>query len=410
MQGKLSAIKPGVLIRLQGNPLITGTRYSIEKLRCNLCGDQYNASVPDEIENSEKYAPSCKTSLVISRYHMGLPFKRIESWQSFQKIPVPDATQWDKVEELYQVLRPVHQALEVVASEGVLFCYDDTLNKILTHKAHTAQGETQRKGVYTTAIISQTQSHDIHLFYTGGCYAGENIDELLSKRSNEAPFLTMTDASQNNFPRAIDDTLLARWIICFCLVHGRRKFYQIKDFFDKECAFVLEQFATIYQHEADSKAQQLTPEQRLAYHQQHSAPIMEELQIWLNNQLIYEQIEPSSGLFQAIRYMLRHWQALTQFLRTVGAPLDNNRAERAIKFAIRHRRNSLFYKTNHGAEVGDCMMSLILTAINNGVNAFDYFNTLQCYPEQVAAQPAKWLPWNYQTTLAQMKCSSTMAA
>jgi Transposase IS66 family len=36
---------------------------------------------------------------------------------------------------------------------------------------------------------------------------------------------------------------------------------------------------------------------------------------------------------KAIQYMLRHWKALTLFLRSPGAPLDNNLCERALKKA-----------------------------------------------------------------------------
>lgn len=48
-------------------------------------------------------------------------------------------------------------------------------------------------------------------------------------------------------------------------------------------------------------------------------------------------MEPNSGLGKAIAYMLRHWEKLTLFLRTAGAPLDNNICERALKKAILHR-------------------------------------------------------------------------
>ncbi len=54
-----------------------------------------------------------------------------------------------------------------------------------------------------------------------------------------------------------------------------------------------------------------------------------------------------------------------------GAPLDNNLVERALKKAILHRKNALFYKTQNGAAVGDLYMSLIHTCELNGVNPFD---------------------------------------
>jgi transposase len=63
-------------------------------------------------------------------------------------------------------------------------------------------------------------------------------------------------------------------------------------------------------------------------------------------------VEPNSGLGEAIRYCLKHWTRLTLFLQQAGAPLDSNIVERALKKAILHRKNSLFYKTEKGAEVG----------------------------------------------------------
>ena len=101
--------------------------------------------------------------------------------------------------------------------------------------------------------------------------------------------------------------------------------------------------------------------------------------------------------------MLKHWKALTQFLHVAGAPIDNSLCERTIKVAIRHRRNSLFFKTSRGALVADGLMSLIHTAIRNGVNPYDYLNQLQYYATDVHTHPEQWLPWNYQAILQTKK-------
>ena len=74
----------------------------------------------------------------------------------------------------------------------------------------------------------------------------------------------------------------------------------------------------------------------------------------------------------AINYLRKHWDKLTLFLRVARAPLDNNICERALKKAIMHRKNSLFYQTQNGADVGDLYMSLIHTCELNNVNPFDY--------------------------------------
>ena len=97
--------------------------------------------------------------------------------------------------------------------------------------------------------------------------------------------------------------------------------------------------------------------------------------------------------------VLKHWDKLTLFLREPGAPLDNNICERALKKSIQHRKNALFYRTCNGARVGDLFMSLIYTCELCGANAFTYLTELQRHAEQVSANPAAWMPWNYQATI-----------
>jgi transposase len=80
----------------------------------------------------------------------------------------------------------------------------------------------------------------------------------------------------------------------------------------------------VYRNDAETRTAGLTPEERLRFHQQHSKPIMDTLHQWLGAQLAQHKTEPNSGLGKAITYLLRHWKALTTFLRERGAPLDNN--------------------------------------------------------------------------------------
>lgn len=128
--GKLYTVEPGVLIRLVGQPLITGIRYWVEKFRCTFCGEQYEAKPAEAQLNADKYDSSCRTNLAIGRYWLGLPFKRIEYWQGMQGVPVPDATQWDKVKELWRMVKPVYETLVRLSAEGEMIYYDDTPNKI----------------------------------------------------------------------------------------------------------------------------------------------------------------------------------------------------------------------------------------------------------------------------------------
>ena len=120
---------------------------------------------------------------------------------------------------------------------------------------------------------------------------------------------------------------------------------------------------------------------------------------WLEAQINENRTEPNSGLGKAITYLRRHSKGLTAFLRETGAPLDNNICEQALKRAVLHRKNALFYKTLHGAEVGDLFMSLIHTCQLAGVNSFEYLSELQRHAGELANSPTHWMPWNYRETL-----------
>jgi hypothetical protein len=191
-------------------------------------------------------------------------------------------------------------------------------------------------------------------------------------------------------------------VLANCNAHGRRHFVKVTPSFPEECRFVLEALGEVYGYDATARERGLAPEERLRFHQEHSGAVMEKLHAWLEAQFAERKVEPNSGLGQAISYLLKHWEKLTLFLRQAGVPLDNNIVERALKKAILHRKNSLFYKTRNGAGMGDLFMSLIHTCELNGVNAFDYLTELQRHSEEVKRNPVEWMAWNYRQAVARL--------
>ena len=125
------------------------------------------------------------------------------------------------------------------------------------------------------------------------------------------------------------------------------------------------------------------------------APVLENLRREFQEELEKRKIEPNSGLGAGVGYMLDRWETLTTFLKVAGAPLDNNESERLLKAAILLRKNSLHYKTQRGADVGDTFMTVIETCRANGVNPFRYMLAVVKNPEEVGRDPGKWMPWNY---------------
>jgi len=405
-KGKLYELKvPSRVVVCRAEAPIQATVYECQKLRCSACGAVFVAELPQEA-GAEKYDASAGSMVALLKYGNGFPFYRLEQLQKSVGMPLPAAVQWELVKRKAEVLLPVWEQLLQEAAQGEVLHNDDTYVTILqllkdrSFALDHIDGEkpanaAERSGTFTTAIVSSTENRrPIALFHSGIKHAGENLTDLLRRRQadRDAPIL-MCDALSRNVPKAFTV------ILANCLAHGRRQFVDLIEAFPAECEYVLGIFKDVYRHEKRTKQLGLSAQQRLAYHQSHSKPLMEELHAWMRNQFEQKNVEPNSSMGEAISYMLRHWQALTQFFRVPGAPLDNTVCERTLKRAILNRKNSLFYKTCNGAEVGDILMSLIYTCILSSINPLEYLTETEKHTPKVADNPQAWLPWNYRNTI-----------
>lgn len=396
--GKLYPLsEPAVLVRVTGMAPLGAVVYEKDRLRCNLCGLIFTAQSPDGV-GSAKYDETAAAMIALLKYGTGMPFNRLERLQQGFGIPLPASTQWDLVSAAAGKLAPVYAQIIHQAAQADVLHNDDTTARILDlmgmrREQALAKGELDnedRTGIFTSGIMSVTEEHKLAVFFTGTQHAGENLTDLLAERDAEldAP-IQMCDALSRNLPREI------KTIVANCIAHARRKFVDVANSFPDEVKHVLEQLSKVYKKDAVAKKQQMSKDERLAFHQEHSAPVMDELKTWLEALIKERKVEPNSGLGEAIGYMLDHWDKLTQFIHVPGAPLDNNIVERALKRAIIHRKNSLFYKSENGARVGDTFMTLIYSAEINAVDPFDYLVTLLRHADQAAESPGDWMPWNY---------------
>jgi hypothetical protein len=398
-RGRLYRVQPGIEVRLDGHALLSAVCYALEKFRCSACGQVFTAAVPAEA-GAEKYSARARAVLVLGRYYLGVPLYRLEGYQAMVGVPVSDATQWDQIERVADCAYPVFEQLKTLAAQGEVIYQDDTHVRILSLMAENRRTQAdgtsaERTGMHTTALVAQHGVQTICLYFAGRAHAGENLEALLTHREEdrEKP-LVMSDALASN---TADEGALIR---CHCLAHGRRKFTELEEAFPAECAVVIGALKQVFDHEEEARVQQMSAEARLGYHQQYSGPIMEQLKHWLNAQFEERTVEPNSSLGKAFHYLLTHWQTLTRFLEVPGAPLENNTAERALKLAIRQRKNSLFYKTDYSAYIASMLTSLIATCLQAGVNALEYLVALQEHRAAVFGDPAAWLPWNYHANLA----------
>tara|TARA_X000001036_G_C20675698_1_gene804058 strand:- start:844 stop:2580 length:1737 start_codon:yes stop_codon:yes gene_type:complete len=393
--GKVYPFKSKNIPKISSHGLISAIKYILQQLRCNLCNTIYTAKLPDGVQEP-KYDAKFKANLCVYKYYLGLPFYRIERHQKLMGVPLPDATQWDKVEDVDKVSINVYKELEYTAAQAEKWSIDDTTGKVLSLIEENKKNNPDRVGMYTTGIIAEANQHKVALFYTGRNYAKENSEPLLAKREESSGDLVqMSDALASRNVPDLPEGLEIKLIICFCLVHGRRKFVELFDFYPKVCYRVIAELAKVYKNDQFCRQEGYNAQQRLEYHKKHSELVMRRLHFYLQATLDKKRYEPNSNVGGAIKYMLKHWHELTQFLRVAGAQLDNNVAERALKIPIRLRKTAMFFKTTHGAAVGNRLMSIIYTCELNDINPVNYLIALQENTKDVQTDPKKWLPWNY---------------
>lgn len=399
----LYSYPPAAVLRIFGQPLLVAKVYELERFRCSGCQELFTAPMPVEA-GDERSHPSAKAMVAVLNYGSGMPFYRLEGLQQNMGMPVPDATQFDMVEDVANCGAPIIDFWKSESSNASQIANDDTAMKILALiKENKELNVDDRTGMQTTATIAVIDNNKVALFDTGRKHAGENIGELLKQRDPTLPkVLQVGDAAAKNYSHGFMDLVIK----VLCMDHGRRNFHEILDNFAPECQHVIDQLGQIYKNDALSKKLNHTPSERLIYHQKNSSHIMNDLNTWMEEKIENHEVEPNGSLGQAIEYFLTHWNGLTAFLRIEGAPLSNAEVERLVKRCVLRRKGSLFYFSLFGALIGDINMSLIETAKFHGKNPHHYLTAIQQNKKHVRANPILWQPWTYLDTLANLTLGS----
>jgi transposase len=404
-KGKLYKYEPGKLLRITGHAPYEATLHITEQLRCNGCQGIYKAPLPAEVledgDSSQMYGYSARSLMVIDKFYSGLPYNHQSNLSDIFGCSVSASTIFDQCEQVANAVMPVYYEFQRLGANAHQFLLDDTRNRILTQQPElkdkrNGKGQQLRTGIYSSGLIAQiADNHEIVLFQTSLGHAGEHLDSILKKRNPALPPpRTMSDALSSN-------STVASVVQAYCNAHCRRLFYDLAFLYPTEVEWVLETYSIIWKNEKDIREEQLNEEQGLAYHKEHSLPVMESLKAWAIKQQSSSEFEEHSAMGKAIKYLLRHYNKLILFCVVSGTLIDNNRMEEKLKIVIRGRKTAHFYKTPVGAQVANVLVSLIATADGAGANVFDYLMALQKNHEAIKRNPNAWLPWNYHEQLGE---------
>jgi transposase len=294
-RGKLYAsATPGVLVRVVGQAPLAATIYELEKLRCNLCLEVFTAPAPEAI-GSQKYDAGAASMIALLKYGSGVPFNRLDGLQESLGIPLPASTQWEIAEKTAALVKPAFEELVRQAAQGEVVYNDDTTMKILAHLGEASASEagalpeverSARTGSFTSGIVSTRAARTVALFFTGRQHAGENLAAVLAHRAEAlGPPIQMCDALSRNLVGPL------KTIVANCIAHARRKYVDVAPNFPDECRFVLHSLAKVYKNDALCRSRQLSPEERLRFHQTHSEALMQTRENWLAEQFAQRLVE-----------------------------------------------------------------------------------------------------------------------
>jgi hypothetical protein len=384
-----SVLRPHQFTQFTGQPAITVTIYEQEVMRCNDCGKEYEAPLPEGV-SPKRYDETADTAMAIIKSGLATPYNRSALLQRDCGMPVSESVMSERCKAVAEALRPIYKEMKRQAADGKVFYGDDTpvrIPELMKENKEKKPGE--RVGMQTSGIVVQTKEGAwIALYMSGRKHAGENPEELYEMRApGLEPPIQMSDALSSNRSGEKER------IRAVCLAHARRKFWEIRSFYRVECEYMPERIGQVYQNEEATK--EMSPELRLEYHRTQSGPIMEELKEWMEGEMAEKKVEPNSSLGKAVKYFLKNYSGLSAFLRHGEAPPDNNPAERALKPAVMIRKNSYFYKTGRGADDGAIILSMITSCRLNGTNVWNWMVSVLKRDSEVSRNPAAFLPWVY---------------
>ena len=155
-----------------------------------------------------------------------------------------------------------------------------------------------------------------------------------------------------------------------CNAHARRGLVAALRGGDIRAARGIEIFARLFQVDADAKEERDTLEARFARRQEQSAPIVEELRVWLEESRA--EVEPKSVLGKALGYIARQWKRLTVFLRDPKMELSNNEVERDLRRWVLARKTWYFVGHELSARRTADALTLLTTCRKMGLDPRRY--------------------------------------
>lgn len=360
------------------------------KYACSCCGDTIKtAKMPERILPKSNASAGLLAHIAVSKYVDALPLYRLEHIFKRSNIDIPRNTMASWMIAVSEKLIPIYNLMEEELLSSDFVCCDETVVQVLKEPGKKAESKSymwvrSRHGPQE-GPIGGLKINPIVLFDYDPTRSGAVPNKLLKDFKG---YLQVDGyVGYDEVCNRADVTRVG------CMAHVRRYFYDVRKASPKQSSAANEVLLLIQKlYKIEEQISEATIENRFKTRQEQSAPILQEIKSWLDEN---KNKYPPQGLMgKAITYAQNQWPYVMNYLKYGKLAIDNNFTENRIRpFAI-GRKNWLFSDTQAGANASGMIYSILQTARGNGLDPYAYMRHLltelpKC---QTADQIANLLP------------------
>jgi len=357
-----------------------------EKFSCRSCEAITQPPAPSHPIARGRAGPGLLAHILFSKYGLHLPLNRQSNTYAREGVELDVSTLADWVGAAAATLMPLILLIRAHVFAAERIHADDTTVPVL------AKGKTRTGRLWTYVRddrpFAGPDPPAAVFFYSpdrGGAHPEQHLAGYagLMQADAYAGFNKLYEAGRKPGPI----------VEAACWAHARRKFFDLARLNKAPIAIeAVERIDALFAIEREING--ASPQQRLLARNEHSRPLVVELETWLRQQRA--KLSAKNETAKAIQYSLKLWGALTRFLDDGRLCMSNNAAERALRCVAVGRHNWTFAGSDEGGRRAAAIYTLVETAKLNDIDPqawlTDVLARLQDHP---AKRIDELLPWNW---------------
>jgi transposase len=325
---------------------------------------------PTSLVEGDRYDTSVAATIVEAKWFLHLPIYRQQDVFAGSGWTPGRSTLLNIVSQVEFVITPLIAFMTRQVQQDIGVGLDETSCRMLLPKTIPAviPGDRKSQRLAEKVAAARAQGDDSLLakmwVYSGLHLALYNIFDFRVSRHRDGPddffresrCKVQGDCFSGNRSVVIHSDERLEFVACWG--HARRKVVEATTY-PPECDLLLGMIQALY--DVETRAKQLTWQDRQALRLRESTIILDAIKNWLDSEPL-GAVLPKSDFAEALRYLRNHWEPLNVYVRDGRIPIDNNSVEQLMKQVAMGRKAWLFVCSVAGGEQSAKMMTLVSSA------------------------------------------------